>query len=342
MTPLNNEQKTLILDYCLGLTSTQEAVEAEQLISSNEQAAKLHSAFKVSVAPLDSLEPELCPDELVESTILRLNNCARSSHLQLEELLAAEEARTPTVAISFWGNIGRRLAMAAVFIIVGTVVLSTMNFLRYKSRLQQCQMGLMQIGQGIKNYSSDHDGRLPAVAMAEGAPWWKVGDKGSENQSNTRHLWLLVKGDYVQPVSFLCPGRKHKVVAIDLSEVKNYSDFPTRGHITYSFKIGCNKSAGRKLAGRRVLMSDLNPLFERLPQSYADPFNLRPDKSLLKRNSANHKRHGQNVLFCDGGVEFKKTRSVGPSQDDIFTLQDVDTYQGVEVPAFEADDFLAP
>ena len=43
MIPLNNEQKQLIFDYCLGLTSQEQAAEAQTLISSNEQAAVIHN-----------------------------------------------------------------------------------------------------------------------------------------------------------------------------------------------------------------------------------------------------------------------------------------------------------
>jgi len=48
---------------------------------------------------------------------------------------------------------------------------------------------------GIGSYAADHDQTLPNVATAAGSPWWKVGDQGLENQSNTRHLWLLVQGN---------------------------------------------------------------------------------------------------------------------------------------------------
>jgi hypothetical protein len=33
MSPLNNEQKQLLFDYCIGLTSQKETAEAEALIS---------------------------------------------------------------------------------------------------------------------------------------------------------------------------------------------------------------------------------------------------------------------------------------------------------------------
>jgi hypothetical protein len=76
----NNEQETsmrLIFDYGSGLTTTEEETfEAERLIGTNEQAAKLHSALKFITNAFGCLESELCPNESAERTILRLKSLA--------------------------------------------------------------------------------------------------------------------------------------------------------------------------------------------------------------------------------------------------------------------------
>jgi len=343
MTLLNNQQKQLLFDYCIGLTSEQQTTEAEALISSSQEAAEIHSKLKAALAPLEGLENEPCPDELVEGTIWRLNNLARSSQLRLQQLLAAEQARKVTAKSRFWPNLGQIAAVAAVIVFVVGVLIVPLNSARQKSWQQLCQMQLKRISQGIKNYSSDDDGRLPAVATAAGAPWWKIGCPGNDNQSNTRHIWLLVKGDYVKADDFVCPGkRRGKVIRIDLSKAKKYNDFPARKYVTYSFRIMCNKPKAGYALDPKVLISDLNPLFERLPNTYSRPLNLQLNKDLLNLNSINHNRRGQNVLFYDGSVRFKKTRHIGIVADDIFTLQNTDVYQGVEVPTCETDAFLAP
>jgi prepilin-type processing-associated H-X9-DG protein len=343
MSLLNNQQKQLLFDYCIGLTSEEEAAEAEALISSNEEAAEIHSKLKAALAPLESAEFEPCPDELAEGTIWRLNNLARSSQLRLQQLLASEQAREVTTTSRLWWNLSKVAAAAAVILIVLGTWFAPFGFARHKYRQHQCRMQLARIFEGIDQYSSEHDGQMPAVASAAGAPWWKLGDQGSNNHSNTRHIWLLVKGDYVNPADFVCPGKRQKLaIRLDPSVVKNYNDFPSRGHITYSFRIRCGKSQEKTAQGRKVLMADLNPLFEQLPGDYSEPFKLEPPIDLLIHNSTNHKRRGQNVLFGDGSVEFVKVRSIGVAEDDIFTLQDTDTYKGVEVPSCETDAFLAP
>ena len=343
MTPLSNQQKQLLFDYCIGLTSEKETAEAEALISSNEKAAEIHSKLKATLAPLESLEPESCPDDLAEGAIWRLNNLARSSQLRLEQLLAAEQTHKVTTKSRFWWNLGKVAAVAAIILGIAGVLFAPLNWARERYRQQRCQMQLAGIWRGIKNYSSDYDGALPAVATAVGAPWWKVGDQGSENQSNTRHIWLLVKGDYVKPADFVCPGRRGgRAPQLGFSQVKNYNDFPARGYVTYSFRIRCGKSMKESLLGGKVLIADMNPLFEKLPQNYSNSFKLRLNEALLTLNSPNHNRRGQNVLFCDGSVKFVKTRRTGIAGDDIFTLQNTDIYKGVEVPSLESDAFLAP
>lgn len=343
MTELNNQQKQLLFDYCLGLTSEEVTAEAEHLIATNKQAAEIQSKLKAALSPLKTLESESCPDSLAEGTIWRLRNVARSSQLRLEQLLADEQAKSITDKSRFWKNIGEIVATAAVIVFVAGVFIAPLNLARQKSRQQACLMQLQRIGQGINSYSSDHDGKLPAVATATGAPWWKVGYQGKENQSNTRHIWLLVKGDYVKPTDFICPGRSRcQTAQLTPCQVQNYNDFPSKKHVTYSFRVRCNKFADAVSHGRKILAADSNPLFESLPNDYSKPLKLEPSIDSLLLNSINHNNRGQNVLFCDGSSEFLRSRQIETSGDDIFTLQDTATYKGVEVPAHETDAFLAP
>lgn len=343
MSLLNNPQKELLFDYCLGLTTENESAQAQKLISSNEQAADIYENLKAALVPLESLEAEPCPDELAEGTVWRLKNAARASHLRLETLLAKEQAKEAVGGSHFWRGLGELVAAAAAVVIFTAVLVVPLNFARQKAWQQRCQMNLRQIGQGVNQYGSDYDDRLPTVATTMGAPWWKVGYQGKENHSNTRHIWLLPKGGYVSPECFVCPGKTQgRFVKFDPQITKNYNDFSSRESIHYSLRVRCNKSAGRTAGVPKALMADLNPLFERLPQNFANDFKLELDKKLLRLNSINHKRRGQNVLFCDGSSRFVKKRYVGITEDDIFTLQDTNVYKGTEVPSSETDAFLAP
>jgi len=345
MSPLNSDQKQVIFDYCLGLTSEQQTTEAQSLISSNKQASEIHSKIKAVLEPLNSIEPESCPDYLVDRTVLRLVSSANSSQQRLQKLLASEQNRKITPTGWLTAGFGRRLAIAAVLMIVGSLLLTTFRavsgYARYHSLRQQCQMQQSSIFQGLHNYISDHDGQPPAVATSAGDPWWKVGQQGEENHSNTRRVYLLVRDGYVKPYDFVCPACKYgEKLEMDQSQLSKFKNFPGRRYITYSFQINCRRNQNGKLLCRKVIMADWNPLFEGLPEDFSKKFSLRLNKKLLTLNSINHNRRGQNVLFGDGRVEFLKTRLIGI--DDIFTLQDTDVYNGCESPSCETDFFLAP
>ncbi|MHC4362774.1 MAG: hypothetical protein ACYSTZ_08105, partial [Planctomycetota bacterium] len=269
MTSLTNQQKQLLFDYCTGVSSEKEAAEAERLIASEKEAAELHSRFKAALAPLDALQPEPCPIELVEGAIWRLNNVARSTQLRLEKLLADEQARGVAAKSPLWWNFGKVVAAAAVILIVLGTWFPSLDFIRDRYRRHQCQANLARMFQGLSNYIADHDGKMPTVAAAAGAPWWKVGDQGPDNQSNLRNMWLLVKNNYVEPAYFLCPGRGQKlVIKISPAQMKSYDDFPDREHVSYSVRIRCDKAKRQPVGVRRVFISDLSPLFENLPKNY--------------------------------------------------------------------------
>ncbi len=343
MTNFSQDEKELIFDYSVGVCSQQQSELAQKLISSNPQAAELYELIKNGLSPLDSWQVSDCPDELVESTVARLKKASQEGHVQLERLLAHEEAQSGGPRQRVWGNLGRRLAMAAAFMIVGSIVISGLNYARYKSWQLQCQAQLASIGQGMSSYSEDYAGNMPAVAMEAGTPWWKVGYQGRENHSNTRGVWILVKTNYVNADKFVCPGAKSKALEpIDHERALMMNDFPDRRYVPYSLRLICEKPVKVSTFGRRVIMSDLNPLFENLPDDFNKPLNIPLTDKLLRQNSINHRRKGQNVLFCNGNVVFNKTRRVSATNDDIFTLQGKSLYEGVEVPSCEADDFLAP
>ncbi len=343
---LNEQQKQLLFDYCIGITSEEESAQAQELIFSNEDAAQLYNKLKAFFAPLETLREETCPAELEERTIARLQSQARASQVKLQQLIAAEQIKGSPARILMLRRVGRVLAAAAVIFFVFVTYFSMTGHMRQQAWQTTCNAQLQRIGNGLASYRSDNNGRMPMVSMAANDPWWKVSYKpdSNENYSNTRHIYLLVRNGYVKPADFICPGVK-KVKADDLKKISaaQLRDFPSRQFISYSFEICCVKAtagSSGQATGRGVLISDMNPLFERLPGEL-EQLKLQVDDALAKLNSLNHNRRGQNILFDDGSVGFFKTRSVD-NDDDIFTLQNTTLYQGNERPTCEADVFVAP
>ena len=341
--PVGPEGTRLILDYCLGQTSEAELSQVERLISENKEASEIYLQVKAVLSPLEAVEEHSCPDALVDKTVNRLNAMARNSQRNLELLIASEQAKTIPVRPYLWRNIAQTLAAAAAIVFITASLIAPLSYARQMYWKQACQMQLHRIWQGLTNYSNDHNGQLPEVASSAGQPWWKVGYQGQENHSNTRNIWLLTKGGYVNATDFICPAKSQgRVTQFDPAKAKNYNDFPARRYITYSFRIKSVSPRSKDFCKQKVLVTDLSPVFEKMPNNYSQAFVVKLNNTLANVNSSNHNGSGQNALFGDGSVDFMKARLVGLQRDDIFTLQDRNIYQGTETPASEADLFVAP
>ena len=354
MNSLNKEEKDIILDFYFRCGSEERINQARDMIASDQRAAQLYARLERTLTQLDSVKYEPCPENLAEITIARLKLAASSQQARLESLLAAEQKKgelasspTATARRSFWRNISEVAAVAAVILVVVGVYFPATSNMRQIALRNKCNAQMARVGAGIAGYANDNNGMLPSVKMTPGSAWWKVGDQGKRNQSNTRPYWLLVRKGYVKNTDFVCPGRKDaKAVELDLAQVAEYNDFPSRQSVNYSFKFMYDRGAKQKRAERSVLLSDLNPVFEKIFDSKgmwhkSDEFTrVVINEQLCNMLSTNHAGKGQNVLFGDGNSSFKKTRRI--FDDDIFTVKGMKIYFGREVPYDEDDIFLAP
>jgi hypothetical protein len=343
---LSDAQKQLLFDYSFGLTSPSDNAEVEVLLSSSGEARELCDLLKAALSPLGSLDPEPCPDELAERTIQRLKEQARlqAGTGPLGELLP--ETGTVPLRVPFWRNWAEVAVAAAVLVLFVSLLFPAFGHVRQIQWLHQCQSNLAGIYAGTASYMADHNGQLPMVATTPGSPWWKVGVQGPENYSNTRRAWLLVRNGYLPPDIFICAARRQAAPAgAGTLDVTSYDDFPSRSFIHFSVRIDGPQSATVNLGRSKVLLADLNPLAEALPENPFAPLNIELCDALLKSNIRNHNGRGQNVLLGDGSVEFTRTRHTRASDDDIYTSQAMTCgckLAGNERPASESDNFVAP
>jgi hypothetical protein len=347
MSNLSQEEKEAILDFYFRCGEEQDLNRAQNLIADNTQAAKFYAALKEILSRLENIKDEPCPDNLVELTVAKLESAASESKTKLQKLLEKEQKKTFQYKIKtsrqpHLTNILEVAAVAAVFLIITGLGFPLLSNIRQKSFQTTCQAKLRNIGDGLASYANDKKDPVP---MTAGSPWWKVGQQGEENHSNTRHLWLLVKDNYVEPDKFICPGHKDaKPAIVNSALTTQYQDFPSRKNLSYSFRTNCHQ-AQKNTHKALIIIADRNPIFANIPQD-SDHYKLDQftkillSEELKKMMSPNHNTKGQNILHCDGSVEFIHDRIV--NGDDIYTIEGVDEYSGCEVPHNNNDIFLAP
>ena len=346
MKSLKRNEQELIFDYLLGFASTTEIEEAKELLKTSKGAGEFHEKLKSSLLPLEHYSVEACPSHLAEKTVFRLNMAAQASQIRLEHLLEKERVKSPiaTANRSFWSNFVEVGAVAAMILIVFGISIPPLKAARQNYWKDKCSAQLFSIATGMNTMNNaELDQVLAGAAPAAGSPWWKVGYQGIENQSNTRPLWRLVQRGYVPPEAFVCPARiQGRALKFNSAQAAKLPDFPGRKYVTYSFRILCPNDSRTIIHGKRVLIADVNPIFENLPGDFQKELNVQLGGNMLKANSTNHRGCGQNMLFSDGSVSFEKSRLAGIEQDDIFTVQNKTHYRGIETPASQADNFLAP
>lgn len=364
MSKLTHEQQQFILEFYFHCGDQEDIEAGRDLIVSNPDAAKLYANLESSLTDLDYVKYEVCPDNLVDLTIARLKLVSSASDVsssRLHQLLEKEQKSCsspreeltypPQLLVSctksnFLRPIFEVLAAAASIALIAGILFPSFGLARTKYREVACQNNMRLLGAGFASFANDYNDNFPEAKVKAGDPWWKIGDQGQEPQSNTRYPFMLIKLDYVDGKVFVCKGNRNAQPVNKGPSVAQMYDFPSRNHVSYSFTLFCDKNGAPFTGRRRIIASDLNPVFEKIPcqQSFYHKMNefekVLLNEQLKQMMSANHGGRGQNILYCDGSVEFAKTRVL--NGDDIFTVYGVDTYTGREIPAGDNDTFLAP
>ena len=69
---LTNEENGLVFDYFFGRAEEEQIDRGSVLVTSNPKAAEFYSCIEKTLAQLEHMKDEDCPDELVDMTIARL------------------------------------------------------------------------------------------------------------------------------------------------------------------------------------------------------------------------------------------------------------------------------
>ncbi|MEM6458349.1 MAG: hypothetical protein AAF710_03045 [Planctomycetota bacterium] len=234
----------------------------------------------------------------------------------------------------------RQVFTAAAVLLLGvSVLVPAIENSRQSAQQVACATNLGIAGQQIGQYAMDHGHALPRGPV--GASWLMAGrpeavDDRGRFQSNSAHLYLLIREGYVAPSRLACASNRRASIAMPGSGQLDWASPPA---ISYSYQ---NQHADRPVRvdlarpGLAVL-ADKSPVFV-----------VRNDRLVFNRHarrndpSVLHGGRGQNVLTLDGRVRWTTDPRLG--DDNIFHLAGHrGAYTGTETPAdAQTDSFLVP
>jgi hypothetical protein len=172
-------------------------------------------------------------------------------------------------------------AFIALSVAVVALVLPAVVHVRARSQQLACQDSMRQFHQAAVGFSEHHDGRFPQV--------------GDGEKAATVVDTLKTAGYLPESVKFVCPAAPAQDGPVAMAH--------------FAYTLGYRDPDGILRGLERKPQSDLFPIFADAP--------LRNASGVVP---VNH-RHGQNVLFAGGKVEFRTNPFAGPNGDDIFYNQ---------------------
>jgi len=271
-----NELLQQILDYHLGLDTPEERERTRDLLAKEPEAQRLHEALRKSMEPLSRWVVQSPPSGLAERTLSFIH---QHPSRRKPVLLEPQKEEAETKRRSWWvlSNLRDAIAVAASLAIIFLATLPTTRYARQIAWQNACASQMRQAGVAMAHYAQDSNGAMPYVQIHAGSVWWKVGQQGEQNHSNTRNLYLLVKGGYLPAEAFLCPGDPNvKSIRIQVPRemLKNLQDFADRTQVNYSLRLMIQPRILNAENSSTPLLSDQNPIFTDLNPEHQEEIDL--------------------------------------------------------------------
>lgn len=230
-------------------------------------------------------------------------------------------------------------AAAAVFLLGISLLMPALDRQRQSAQQAACSYNLGVAGQQMGQYTADHAGMLPRGPV--GNSWIKTGqpdavDAAGRYQSNSAHLYLLIRESYVAPSRLACDSNDTATAAMPGS---GQFDWASPKAISYSYQ---NQHGVRPIRVDRSLpqlavLADKSPLFVVEGGRMVFDEDARRDAASVLHDGA-----GQNILTLDGRVRWTVDPHV--AEDNVWHIRGhAGAYDGTETPAdAQRDSFLVP
>ncbi len=315
----------LLLDYHMGQLDPPDRDQVEKVLETCPDTRAKSHCLSNTLASLDAWQPPEAPANLVDSVLTHIDRSQTfkfdSSSIRLPS--SADSMLPPSLM-----SLREILAVAASILIIVGVFVPGYYGVKQKGQRTMCSSQLGAVGAGLSGYVSDYDDQLPFAGGRPGASWLPA---SADVFSNTRHPYLLVKMRYTRPAQMMCPGCTDEI-DLPLDGWDKLDDFPSPNQMSYSWQVPLGPMRQANLNPGFAISADHTPLIQDGQlQVLSDP-------------NANSTAHGagagQNVLYIDGHVKWRKTPNSGVSNDNIYQAGKATRYSGREKPLDANDSFL--
>ena len=282
-----------MLDYTFGLLDEPRRVRFEHAMNEDPDLRLKVSRLGNAVASMvDDGEENEPPHDLAARTLA----------------LVARRRQKPTFQDYLPSRVPFRLADAAVAAVVFFAAIATLTgpIMRSRANVDQaaCALNLHRLGVGLSKYAATH-GSFPFVP--------------DKYPAGTYGVMLKDASDLPDPSILSCPcatRAKHSGGA--LPSMKSLDDLARKSPTTcqslmdghYAYHIGYRPSLHTQPEPVPNAASAFVPIAGDGPPH--------DDCEIRDGNSPNHAGIGQNVLFCDGHVAWKRTRWMSNEDKDLF------------------------
>ena len=249
------------------------------------------------------------------------------------------------------------LVVIGIIVLLIAILLPTLKAARERANRIKCASNLRQIGIALRIYAHDNKGHFPRTLYKPKESvmaWW--GDPWRNYDDVTAPLALLIRYRLLRAEVFLCPSGSYRAGSVHDTPGYGHRDFdwalPSISILQYSWANpypmctgGFEPTPGMReykpppdVPGDFAIAADANN------SVHASEMPLdAPRDEILRMNSLNHNRQGQNVLYNDGHVSWSETVYCGYAGDNIYYATSADRSRGnPRCPEGKYDTILLP
>ncbi len=320
----------LLLDWHLDRLNDEDRSRVDQELRSDPKLRAKSERLGQILQPLDNWRVAPASQNLADKVLAHV---ARSADVAGVPPPPPTEDESGLVRFPFT-SLRDLVAVAACILLLVGVFIPGVSTVRGRAQRTACASNLSSIFRGTSTYQQAFASSLPFAGNLPGASWLPTGASGRPYASNSRHLYLLVKLGYVPtPDDFVCPAAE-TAVPMRVDDPRAFDDFPSTCNVSYAALNMAGPGPNLKPTMPIAYISDTNPLF------VGARFNdlVDPDRT----NSPVHGGKGQNVLTLDGSAKWMTKPVYGPNHDNLWLIDNIRHYTGIEIPTRKDDVQLVP